>query len=82
MAPKLDVIAEDNMKLASSNYAFAYLDVGATQYMGIMPGGISFRALYRNFGDSSMMFVVFAGPLLPDIAMVIFAGLGTGASLG
>ncbi|HVU11482.1 MAG TPA: hypothetical protein VHD90_09400 [Phototrophicaceae bacterium] len=55
--PKLDVVAEENMKLASSNYAFAYLDVGATQYMGIMPGGVSFRALYRNFGDSSMMFV-------------------------
>ncbi len=38
-------------------YAFTYLDVQATQYMGVMPGGIKFKAWYRNFGDSTMMFV-------------------------
>lgn len=43
--------------LAESNYAFSYLDVAATQYMGIMPGGTRFRAWYRQFGESNMMFV-------------------------
>ncbi|MEP7292109.1 MAG: hypothetical protein ABI835_10005 [Chloroflexota bacterium] len=55
--PRLDVLAEEEMMTASSNYAFSYLDVAATQYMGIMPSGMRFRALYRNFGDSGMMFV-------------------------
>ena len=45
------------MMTASSNYAFSYLDVAATQYMGVMPAGTQFRALYRNYGDSNMMFV-------------------------
>ncbi len=40
-----------------SENAFAYLDVAATQYMGIMPEGTEFRALYRNFNESTMMFV-------------------------
>jgi hypothetical protein len=48
--------AEDRF-LAESNYAFTYLDLAATQYMGVMPPGIKFKAWYRNFGDSTMMFV-------------------------
>ncbi len=54
---KLDVVAEEAMMTAESEYAFSYLDVAATQYMGVMPAGTRFRALYRNFGDSNMMFV-------------------------
>jgi hypothetical protein len=42
---------------AEAQYAFAYLDPAATDYMGIMPAGTFFRAWYRNFGGSSMMFV-------------------------
>ena len=41
-----------------SDFAFTYLDVGALQYMGIMPRGVEFEAWYRNFGDSTMMYVV------------------------
>ncbi|GAB4571462.1 MAG: hypothetical protein Kow0077_08170 [Anaerolineae bacterium] len=44
--------------LAESDWAFAYLDVAALQYMGIMPKGTPFEAWYRNFGDSTMMYVV------------------------
>lgn len=47
----------DERLTAESQYAFSYLDVAATQYMGIMPAGTRFRAWYRNFGDSRMMFV-------------------------
>ncbi len=55
--PKLDVVEQENLLTASSNYAFSYLDVSATEYMGIMPGGTRFRALYRNYGESNMLFV-------------------------
>ena len=55
--PKLDVVAEENLMTATSEYAFSYLDVGATEYMGVMPAGTRFRALYRNYGESNMMFV-------------------------
>jgi hypothetical protein len=58
--PIEDVIIEeaaDARFRGESEYAFTYLDVGATQYMGIMPGGTEFRAWYRNFGESGMMFV-------------------------
>lgn len=55
--PVLDVVEEEQRTNGSSNYAFAYLDVAATEYMGVMPGGTTFRAVYRNFGDSNMMFV-------------------------
>ncbi|MFN8447172.1 MAG: hypothetical protein U0521_00865 [Anaerolineae bacterium] len=55
--PRIDVVAQERMMTAESTYAFSYLDVGALQYMGIMPAGTQFRALYRNFGDSNMMFV-------------------------
>lgn len=40
-----------------SDFAFAYLDAAALQYMGVMPRGTPFRAWYRNFNDSTMMFV-------------------------
>jgi hypothetical protein len=50
-------ISADNRFRAESESAFTYLDVGATEYMGIMPHGTEFRAWYRNFGDSGMMFV-------------------------
>ncbi len=59
--PILDVAAADQEEIrrfsAASDFAFSYLDVAATLYMGIMPGGIEFRAVYRNYGDSNMMFV-------------------------
>lgn len=55
--PVLDIVEEELLYTAESNYAFSYLDVAATEYMGVMPGGVRFRALYRNFGDSNMMFV-------------------------
>jgi len=48
---------EDERFIAEANFAFAYLDVAATQYMGIMPGGTIFRAWYRNYNQSNMMFV-------------------------
>jgi hypothetical protein len=43
--------------LFESEFAFTYLDPAALQYMGIMPRGVRFRPWYRNFGDSTMMFV-------------------------
>lgn len=54
-----DVVADeaDSAFIAESQYAFVYLDRAALQYMGIMPGGTVFRAWYRNFNDSSMMYV-------------------------
>ncbi len=51
-------VGSSGRPLAESDYAFAYLDVGALQYMGIMPRGVPFEAWYRNFGDSTMMYVV------------------------
>jgi hypothetical protein len=57
--PVIDVVEsqQEQRFQAESNYAFSYLDLAATQYMGIMPGGVRFRAVYRNFGQSSMMLV-------------------------
>jgi hypothetical protein len=52
---------EDTRFLAESRIAFAYLDVTALQYMGQMPFGTQFRAWYRNFNTSSMMFVTGEG---------------------
>jgi hypothetical protein len=43
--------------LFRSEFAFTYLDPAAMQYMGIMPRSIEFRPWYRQFGDSTMMFV-------------------------
>lgn len=51
------VSAADRRFLAESEIVFTYLDVAATQYMGIMPAGVEFRAWYRNFNLSQMMFV-------------------------
>ena len=48
---------EDARYRAESNYAFSYLDVAALQYMGVMPAGTEFRAWYRNYSESNMMFV-------------------------
>lgn len=48
---------ENDRFVAEAQFAFSYLDSAATQYMGIMPGGTKFKAWYRNFGDSTMMFV-------------------------
>lgn len=42
---------------AESRNAFSYLDQAAVEYMGVLPWGTSFRAWYRNFGGSTMMFV-------------------------
>ncbi|HEX2620048.1 MAG TPA: hypothetical protein VHL11_07870, partial [Phototrophicaceae bacterium] len=47
----------ENSLIAQSRLAFAYLDVSALQYMGIMPFDTEFRAWYRNFNESNMMFV-------------------------
>jgi hypothetical protein len=57
--PVIDVVdsPQERRLLAESQFAFAYLDAGATQYMGVMPGGTEFRAVYRNYGQSRMMFV-------------------------
>jgi hypothetical protein len=49
--------AEETRFVAESQWAFAYLDVTALQYMGQMPLGTRFRAWYRNYNTSSMMFV-------------------------
>ncbi len=51
------VQAQDSRFMAESRNAFSYLDVGTRQYMGIMPSGTVFRAWYRNYGESNMMFV-------------------------
>ncbi len=48
---------QDSRFRAESRLAFSYLDQAATQYMGVMPYGIEFKAWYRNYGESTMMFV-------------------------
>lgn len=58
--PDLEVEAEQPADLryrGKSRYAFAYLDVAALQYMGVMPFDTEFRAWFRNFNESNMMFV-------------------------
>lgn len=56
--PEIDVEEEEALRYtAESNFAFSYLDVAALDYMGIMPAGTKFRAWYRNFNESNMMFV-------------------------
>lgn len=47
----------DTQFMAESRNAFAYLDPAALEYMGVLPWGVEFRAWYRNFGESTMMFV-------------------------
>ena len=57
-APEAEATGEGNDRfVAQSQLAFTYLDSAASQYMGVMPAGTKFKAWYRNFGDSSMMFV-------------------------
>jgi hypothetical protein len=57
--PFEDVVEQEERSpfMAEAQSAFSYLDVNATQYMGIMPPGTKFRAWYRNFAASTMMFV-------------------------
>lgn len=56
--PPVDVVDEgDRGTLYKSVYAFTYSDPAALEYYGIMPDGIEFRAWYRNFNGSTMMFV-------------------------
>ena len=47
----------DDAYVAEAENAFTYLDIAATEYMGMMPFGTEFRAWYRNFAGSNMMFV-------------------------
>jgi len=69
--------------IAEARYAFTYLDVAALQYMGIMPGGTQFRAWYRNFNESNMMFVsgqdfaVFVDQRFTSLPREVFDGLPT-----
>lgn len=56
-APEVVEEAEDLRYRGQSRLAFAYLDVAALQYMGVMPMDTEFRAWYRNFNESNMMFV-------------------------
>ena len=55
--PAPEESAPDLFFSGEAQWAFAYLDVAATEYMGQMPGGVRFRAWYRNFNESNMMFV-------------------------
>ncbi len=56
--PRLDEREEEDRRYtAEAEYAFAYMDTAALEYMGIMPAGTEFRAWYRNFNESTMMFV-------------------------
>lgn len=51
----LDPVSDD--VLFESRNAFSYLDVEALEYMGVMPWETEFRPWFRNFQDSTMMFV-------------------------
>ena len=68
---------------AESRFAFSYLDPAATLYMGQMPSGVKFRAWYRNFGQSNMMFVsgdnfaLFIDRRWTTMSEAAFAGLPT-----
>ncbi|MEZ4668359.1 MAG: hypothetical protein R3E39_10630 [Anaerolineae bacterium] len=56
--PPPEVVSpEDDKNIFEAQNAFSYLDQAATQYMGPMPFGTKFKAWYRNFGESTMMFV-------------------------
>lgn len=57
--PASEVVEQsiDTRFVAESRNAFAYLDLSATQYMGPLPWGVEFRAWYRNYNNSTMMFV-------------------------
>lgn len=51
------LLAEGGALIYEAEFAFAYLDLTALEYMGVMPLGTRFRAWYRNFDESTMMFV-------------------------
>ncbi|MCB9458721.1 MAG: hypothetical protein H6670_03650 [Anaerolineaceae bacterium] len=57
--PASEVVEQsiDTRFVAESRNAFAYLDLAATQYMGPLPWGTQFRAWYRNYNNSTMMFI-------------------------
>jgi len=56
--PPVDLADEEDAgTLYEAVYAFAYLDPAALEFMGIIPEGVEFRAWYRNFSGSTMMFV-------------------------
>lgn len=55
--PVEDIEEVDDRFIAEAEYAFAYLDKAAIEFMGSIPPGTEFRAWYRNFGESTMMFV-------------------------
>lgn len=55
--PNVVEAVEEERLVARSRLAFAYLDVSALDYMGVMPVDTEFRAWYRNFNESNMMFV-------------------------
>lgn len=55
--PAEEVVEFDETFIWASRLAFSYLDVSALQYMGVMPQDTEFRAWYRNFNESNMMFV-------------------------
>lgn len=55
--PELEMTPVDQQFLGASELAFTYLDPAALEYMGVMPLDTEFRAWYRNFGESTMMFV-------------------------
>ncbi len=52
-----EAAAVDTRFIGQSRNAFVYLDPAALDYMGIMPWDTEFRAWYRNFNESTMMFV-------------------------
>jgi hypothetical protein len=55
--PAPEVVEVEEGLIWKSRLAFSYLDVAALQYMGVMPQDTEFRAWYRNFNESNMMFV-------------------------
>lgn len=74
---------DEDRFVAESSFAFSYLDPAALEYMGTMPGGVQFRAWYRNFGESTMMFVsgegfaVFIDRRFTTLSQAIFNSLPT-----
>jgi hypothetical protein len=82
--PIEDIVEEQDSRFVSiGQSAFTYLDVGATQFMGVMPPGTRFRAWYRNFAASTMMFVsgddfaVYVDQRWTDLTQDIFDRLPT-----
>lgn len=53
---RLALVAADNFTY-EAEYAFSYLDTAALEFVGVMPLGTRFKAWYRSYGDSTMMFI-------------------------